>query len=108
TVIILGPDGTPCPGACTDLKIGSRVTFRAPTVAGHRFVRWEGGATCVGTAPELIIEALASDTHCVARYARRVRVTGVDGGHGTVSVSTSAANASCADTTCEVDAGSEV
>jgi len=93
--------------ACT-VRVGDTVTFTAPAVDGHRFVGWSGDARCAGSNPELALPA-TKDTHCVATYVRRVRVSGVvDGADAIVSAKSSSAGAVCDDTGCLVDVGAKV
>ena len=109
-ISVIGPDGMPCAPVegCAELPFGSRVTFRAPAVPGHRFVGWQGGA-CTGSSLELIIESLRDNARCIARYARRTRVSAAsEGGAEGLSARSDAPSARCSGAVCEVDVGTEV
>jgi len=94
--------------SCT-VPVGATVTFIAPAVDGHRFVGWSGDARCAGADPELALRATSTDTRCIARYVKQVRVSGVvDGGGDSVFAESSSADADCNADGCLVDTGATV
>jgi len=96
------------PGACT-AALGATVTFRAPLVAGYRFVNWSGDTGCTGESLELVLSNVSANIECVANYAWRLSVRGeVMGGSGAVAAASSAFAASCEGARCEVDQGQPV
>jgi hypothetical protein len=108
TIAVSTPDGVVCtrtPATTCELAAGQTLTFRAPLVEGHRFVGWVGEG-CASNDASLSLVA-QTDLACTARYVRRVTVAGAVEVGG-VRVTSAAPFASCNDTQCIVDAGSEV
>ena len=94
---------------CT-VERGSKVVLVAPEVDGYRFAGWSGPSICGGTAPILELEKLVENTECIARYVRRLRVSGAvaDEESALVVASALAPFSQCDANTCVVDEGSDV
>ncbi|HKO91946.1 MAG TPA: hypothetical protein VJU61_12375, partial [Polyangiaceae bacterium] len=108
TVEVIVQGGDCQPGVCM-AALGATVTFRAPQVAGYRFVNWSGDAGCQGESPELVLSNVAANIECVANYAWRLSVRGeVMGGSGEVAAASSSVAATCSGSRCEVDQGQAV
>ena len=110
-IYVIDAAGNICEASsCKDLPYGSRVTFRVEPPAGARFTGWSGSPECSGSALELVVEMLTRDTHCIANFVLRRRVTGqvvgVEGGG--VTASSSSPEAVCSGNSCEVDANAVV
>lgn len=95
---------------CT-VAAGEQVLLEAPEIEGHRFAGWSGAqAACQSAAPTLEL-ALSEDTRCIARYVRRLRVSGAVAGDDpalAVSASATAPFAACSGSSCVVDQGDSV
>lgn len=104
-----GPDACRQRGAdgllCT-IEPGGNVVLVAPDVPGHRFVGWAGPPACTSTSSTLTLARLVATTECEARYARRLRVSGVVEGDplSLVLASADGPTARCGGNTCEIDA----
>jgi hypothetical protein len=97
------------------LTPGGKVRWIAPEVDGYRFVGWTGeDERCASDERVLELTKLERDTSCVARYVRRLRVSGrVDGQAEdddslALTASSDAELASCEASSCEVDRGDSV
>jgi hypothetical protein len=92
------------------LERGSKVVLVAPEVEGHRFTGWAGPKACVGSQRVLELSDVVENTECVARYVRRLRVSGsVDGEAGALVVASAEGEfASCDQSSCVVDRGTRV
>ncbi|MEY4512527.1 MAG: hypothetical protein RLZZ450_4649 [Pseudomonadota bacterium] len=102
------PTASCAAGSCT-VGPGDEVVLTAPELRDHRFLGWKGDDVCKAVTKAITISKVMTSTSCVAKYASRYRISGTaDELRGSVTASSDALAASCANASCTVDEGASV
>jgi hypothetical protein len=99
-----------CAGGGCIIDVGGDATLTAPSIAGYRFLGWDGDPGCASAASAVTLTGVSVSHTCYARFATRFLVRGstspAEG--GSVRASSASPGATCTAESCTLDGGGEV